>query len=255
MPAFVNDGLSIHYEVHGSGSPVVMLHGAAVTFAGNFGYCGWIEPMAGRGLQALGMDLRGHGRSATPPDASASGSDAIAKDVIELLDDLAIERASIIGYSIGSQVALHTLHSHPSRFTAAALVATGDGLIGGSPLTFPAMLPNLAEILRRPAFPEDLPPHQAAYWTFAEQMAGDREAVAIAMGGDFSPCTPAEVATIDVPVLVVSGDQDVVLGTGARLAEALPKGRYHEIAGADHFSLATDDAVQREVADFLAEIA
>ena len=254
MPQFENDGLSIHYEVHGSGKPVVMLHGAAVTFAGNFGYCGWVEPMADRGLQALGMDLRGHGHSATPPDASASGSDVIARDVIRLLDDLGIERAAIVGYSIGSQVALHALHTHPSRFIAGALVATGDGLMGVPPLTFPAMLPGLGEILQRPTFPEDLPPHQAAYWTFAEQMAGDRSAVAIAMAGDFSPCTPADVATIDVPVLVVSGDQDVVLGTGPRLADALPQGRYHEIAGADHFSLATDDTVQREVAEFLAEV-
>ena len=254
MPHFVNDGLSIHYEVHGSGKPVVMLHGAAVTFAGNFGYCGWIEPMSGRGLQALGMDLRGHGHSATPPDATSSGSDAIAGDVVALLDRLGIGRAAIIGYSIGSQVALHALHTHPNRFTAGALVATGDGLMGVPPLTFPALLPGLAEILRLPEFPDDLPPHQAAYWTFAEQMAGDRESVAVAMSGDFPACTPEEVASIEVPMLVVSGDKDVVLGTGAALAAALPDGRYHEIAGADHFSLATDDAVQREVAAFLAEV-
>jgi pimeloyl-ACP methyl ester carboxylesterase len=230
-----------------------MLHGAAVTFAGNFGYCGWIEPMADRGLQAVGMDLRGHGHSGTPADASMSGSDAIARDVVALLDHLEIERASILGYSIGSQIALHALHTHPDRFASGVLVATGDGLMGVSPLTFPDLNPRLVETLRRPEFPEDLPPQQAAYWTFAEQMAGDREAVAVAVSGDFSPCTPAEVATIDVPVLVVSGDQDIILGTGARLAETLPKGQYHEIAGADHFSLATDEIVQKEVAAFLAQ--
>jgi pimeloyl-ACP methyl ester carboxylesterase len=55
-----------------------------------------------------------------------------------------------------------------------------------------------------------------------------------------------------VPVLVVSGDQDVVLGTGPRVADALPRGRYLEVAGADHFTLAVNEDVQRAVADFLA---
>lgn len=253
MPTFENDGLALHYEDHGSGSPVVMLHGAAVTFAGNFGYCGWIEPMDAKGLRALGLDLRGHGRSAAPPDASATGSDVIARDVVTLLDRLDIERAAIIGYSIGSAIALHALHTHPERFSAAALVATGDGLIGASALTFPALLPVLIETLRRPEFPGDLPPESAAYWTFAEQMAGDRNAVAMSFSGDFAPCTPAEVASIQIPVLVVSGENDPILGTGAHLAAALPRGVYREIAGADHFSLATDQAVQEMVAEFLAE--
>jgi pimeloyl-ACP methyl ester carboxylesterase len=252
MPNVTSDGVSLYVDVHGSGSPVLMLHGAAVTFAGNFGYCGWIEPMAERGLQAVGLDLRGHGRTDAPPHARASGIDACARDVVAVLDHLDVERAGIVGYSIGSAIALHSLHSYPGRFTAAALVATGDGIIGVPPLTFPALLPRLIETSRRPEFPDDLPPEQAAYWTFGEQIAGNREAVAIAMSGDFSPCTPAEAASIEVPVLVVSGALDPVLGTGARLAEALPKGRYREVAGADHFSLATDESVQREVADFLA---
>ena len=252
MPHLKNDGLSLYYEVHGDGSPVVMLHGAAVTFAGNFGYCGWIEPMAAKGLQAVGIDFRGHGRSDMPPDPAASGIDVIAGDVVALLDQLQIERAAIIGYSIGSTIALHALHTYPSRFTAGALVATGDGIIGVPPLTFPALLPVLVETLNRPTFPDDLPISQAAYWTFAEQMAGDRTAVAMAMSGDFTPCTPEEAASIEVPVLVVSGDQDVVLGTGEHLADTLPHGRYREIPGADHFSLATDENVQKEVAEFLA---
>jgi pimeloyl-ACP methyl ester carboxylesterase len=251
MPHFQNNGLSIHYEVHGSGKPVVMLHGAAVTFAGNFGYCGWVEPMSALGLQAVGVDLRGHGRSDTPPDASASGLDVLAGDAVALLDHLEIERAAVVGYSIGSTIALHALHAYPHRFTAGALVATGDGIIGVPPMTFPVLNPRLIETLRRPEFPADLPVEQAAYWTFAEQMAGDREAVAMMASGDFTPCTPAEAASIDVPVLVVSGETDPVIGTGARLAAALPKGRYHEVPGADHFSLATDDEVQREVAEFL----
>jgi len=253
MPYFVNDGLSLYYEVHGSGPPVVMLHGAAVSFAGNFGACGWIDRMTGRGLQVVGLDSRGHGSSAKVYDSALYGTDVLSSDVIALLDHLAIERASVVGYSIGSAIALHLLHAHPKRFIAGALVATGDGLIGLSPLTFPAILPRLAETLRRPEFPTDLPPHVAVYWTFATQIAGDREAVAAGAGADYPPCAVAEAESVYVPVLVVSGDGDLVLGTGSRLAATIPRGRYFEIAGADHFSLALDESVQTAVAGFLAE--
>ncbi len=252
MPHFENNGLSLYYEVHGSGSPVVMLHGAAVTFAANYGACGWIDPMTSRALQVIGLDFRGHGGSDPPTDKAYSGIDAFARDVVRLLDELDIERGGLVGYSIGSAVALHAQHTYPDRFTAAALVATGDGLIGHPPRSFPEILPLLDETLQRSEFPADLPPHQAMYWTFAEQVAGGRSGVAMGLSGDFSACTPEEAGSIEAPVLVVSGEQDPVLGTGARLAHALPKARYLEIPGADHFSLAIDETVQKEVAAFLA---
>jgi len=251
VPHFENDGLSLYYEVHGTGLPVVMLHGGAVTFAGNYGLCGWIERLTARGLQVVGTDARGHGQSAAPRDPSGSGIAVLSGDVIALLDHLEIDRAAVVGYSIGTTIALHLLHTHPDRFRAGALVATGDGIIGIGPMTFPAILPILVETLERPEFPSDLPSHAAMYWTFAEQVAGNRQGVAMMARGDFTPCAPEEAASIDAPVLVVSGENDPVLGTGARLAHAFPKGRYVEIPGADHFSLAIDETVQSEVVDFL----
>jgi pimeloyl-ACP methyl ester carboxylesterase len=252
VPHFEHDGLSLYYESHGSGRPVVMVHGAAVTFAGNYGICGWIDPMRESGLRVIGMDVRGHGQSDAPRNPADSGLAPLSRDVIALLDHLAIERAAVVGYSIGTTIALHALHSFPRRFRAGALVATGDGIAGLGPITFPAILPTLVETLAHEEHPGHLPPHVAMYWTFATQIAGGRAGVAMMGRGDFTPCTPEEVASIEVPVLVVSGQNDPVLGTGPRLAAALPKGSYVEIPGADHFSLALDPAVQRAVAGFLA---
>jgi pimeloyl-ACP methyl ester carboxylesterase len=252
MPQFSNDGLSLYYEVHGSGLPVVMLHGAAVSFAGNFGACGWIDPLTARGLQVIGLDFRGHGGSDRPLEANLHGTEVLTKDVIALLDHLEIEQASIVGYSIGSTITLHLLHTHPERFRAAALVATGDGIIGEPPRTFPAILPPLVEILGWEELSAEVPPQVAFYWNFAESVGGGRAGIAAALSGEYPPCSPEEAATVEVPVLVVSGDQDVVLGTGPRVADALPRGRYLEVAGADHFTLAVNEDVQRAVADFLA---
>jgi len=252
MTRFVSEGLTHHYEVHGSGRPVVMLHGAGVTFTGNFGVCGWIDRFNDHGFQVIGLDMRGHGESDPPHDPSASGIEPLARDVVALLDHLAVERAAVVGYSIGSAIALHVLHTYPERVRAGALVAAGDGLIGVPPMRFDEMMPGLVDILVRHEYPADLPPHQAMYWTFSTQVAGGRDGVAMMARGDFPPCTPGEAGAIEVPVLVVSGENDPVLGTGARLAESLPKGRYVEIAGGDHFSLAVDESVQNTVAEFLA---
>ncbi|MGH8760403.1 MAG: alpha/beta fold hydrolase [Burkholderiales bacterium] len=252
MPHFVNDGLSLHYEVHGSGRPVVLLHGGTVSFAGNFAAWGWIERLTAQGLQVIGLDFRGHGRSDKPHDTELYGTAALSRDVIALIDHLGIDRASLVGYSIGSAVALHLLHACPGRFGRSVLVATGDGLIGLPPYTFSAVLPCLVAALRQPEFPKDLPSHVAAYWTFATEVGGDRAAAAAAASASYPPCSIEAAASIEVPVLVVSGERDPVLGRGPRLAQALSQGHYVEIAGADHFMLARDEKVQAAVADFLA---
>ena len=252
MPLFSNDDVSLSYEVHGSGHPVVMLHGAAVSFAGNYGACGWIDPMTARGLQVIGLDFRGHGGSDKPEDPALHGTDVLTGDVIALLEHLELDQVSIVGYSIGSTIALHLLHTHSERFRSGALVATGDGIIGHA-RSFPEILPPMVEILGWPEIPADVPPAVAFYYNFAESVGGSRAGVAAALSGAYPPCTPEEAATVDVPVLVVSGDQDVVLGMGPRVAEAIPKSRYLEIAGADHFNLAVNAVVQRAVADFLVD--
>lgn len=251
MSHFSRDGFSIHYETHGSGLPVVLLHGICVSFAGNFGAYGWIERLRGQGLRVIGMDFRGHGQSDKPHDSSAYGTTHLADDVIALLDHLGLDRVSLMGYSLGSVVALHLLHTHPERFTRGVLIATGDGLIGLPPFTQAEIAPKLAQALDRPDYPADLPKHVATYWSFATKVSGDRVAAAAAARADYPPCTLAEAGNVNCPVLVVSGELDPVLGTGPRLAQALPFGRYMEIPGADHFNLTLNEQAQFAVADFL----
>jgi pimeloyl-ACP methyl ester carboxylesterase len=253
MPYFSRDGFSIHHETHGNGPPVVLLHGICVSFAGNFGAYGWIERLCGQGLQVVGMDLRGHGQSDKPHDPSAYGTTHLANDVIALLDHLGLHSVSLMGYSLGSVIALHLLHTHPDRFTRGVLIATGDGLLGLSPYSQAEVAPKLAHALDRPDYPVDLPRHVATYWNFATKVGGDRLAAAAAARAHYPPCTPAEIRHVHCPVLVVSGEQDPVLGTGPRLAQALPHGRYLEIPGADHFNLTLNEQAQKAVATFLCE--
>ena len=69
----------------------------------------------------------------------------------------------------------------------------------------------------------------------------------------YPPLSVAEAQSIKHPVLVVSGDNDKVLGRGPRLAGALGNALYLEVAGADHFSLAADETVKDAVGTFLVE--
>jgi len=198
------------------------------------------------------LDFRGHGGSDKIHDASAYGTSKLAGDVVALLDHLAIDRAALVGYSLGSVIALRLLHDSPQRCGPSVLVATGDGLIGIPPYTIDEVATQLREALARPDFPADLPSHVAAYWTFATTVGGDREAALAAASASCPSCSTEAAAKIAVPVLVVSGECDPVLGRGPRLAQAIPHGRYVEIPGADHFMLARDASVQTAIAEFLA---
>jgi pimeloyl-ACP methyl ester carboxylesterase len=251
VPHFTNEGLKLHYEVHGKGAPVLLLHGGTVSFERNFAMFGWIEALNARGMQVIGLDFRGHGKSDKPHEVAAYGTTNLAGDVLALLDHLKLRRVAIVGYSIGSAIALHLLHTHPGRFSKAALVATGDGLLGHLPHTFAVVLPFLAVALPRPVYPADLPSHVAAYWKFVTETGGDRQALAAFASARYPPLAAEEAAKIETPVLVVSGGHDLVLGRGPRVAKALAHGSYLEVAGADHFSLAADESVQVAIAEFL----
>lgn len=252
MPMTQSKSVGIHYEVHGTGWPVVLLHGGTVNFQANYAAFGWIKALNDRGLQVIGLDFRGHGKSEKPHDPASYGTANLANDVLSVLDHLGIAQASLVAYSIGTVVALHLMQSQPARFARAALVATGDGLIGVPPHTFESLLPALALVLDRTTYPKDQPRHLAAYWNFIEASSGDRTALRALAMASYPSLSETAVAAISIPTLVVSGESDLVLGQGQRLANALAHGEYRQMPGADHFSLAVDPVVSASVAEFLA---
>ena len=252
MASFQRDGHDIAYEVHGSGAPIVLLHGVTVSFAGNYGVWGWPQRLNKLGYQVIGMDFRGHGKSAKPRDPAAYGTDNLSNDVLALIDHLGHRSVSLIGYSLGSAIALDLLHRAPHRFGPSVLIATGDGLLGHPPFDFSSVCQRLGTALAREQFPDDLPSHESAYWTFALKVGGDRLAALAAVQAQYPPCRDHQARSITAPVLVVSGELDPVLGRGPRLAQAIPHGTYVEVPGADHFALCRDEAALSAVEGFLA---
>lgn len=254
MAHLIRNGNSIHYEVHGEGRPVILLHGICVSFAGNYSGFGWIESLCQQGLQVIGLDFLGHGKSDKPHDPPAYGTHNLAADVMALMDHLQLETASLVGFSMGSVVALHLLHTYPKRFGRSVLIATGDGLLGIPPHTMAETAPQLVRALDSDHYPAELPKHVAAYWNFATKVGGDRLASAAAARAHYPVCTTEAAGRVSAEVLIISGEIDPVLGQGPVVARTLAHGRYVEIPGADHFMLAASDEAKELVKIFLAPI-
>jgi len=104
------NGLKMYYEVHGSGEPVVLLHGAFMTIPNN--WTGWIGELS-KTRKVIAVEMQGHGRTAdTKRDFSYEN---LADDVAALLDYLKIPSADLIGYSMGGGVAMQCAIRHPEK--------------------------------------------------------------------------------------------------------------------------------------------
>ncbi len=114
MP-YANQGeVRIHYEVEGSGRPMVLLHG----FGGSceqFYFMGWIDALRDH-YRLIGIDARGHGESDKPHEPEAYRMDLRVGDVTAVLNQLGIRRAHCLGYSDGGEVALGAAKFDPERF-------------------------------------------------------------------------------------------------------------------------------------------
>jgi pimeloyl-ACP methyl ester carboxylesterase len=121
MPYVANDDLRIHYEVTGSGEPLVLYHGLT-------GSCerwrdtGYVTSLSDENCLIL-IDARGHGGSDKPHDPAANGRLQQAADVVAVLNDLDIATARFWGHSMDGDVALTLGRHHPDRVSA--LIVTG----------------------------------------------------------------------------------------------------------------------------------
>jgi pimeloyl-ACP methyl ester carboxylesterase len=123
-------GVNMYYEVHGSGEPVVLLHGAFMTITNNWD--GWIGELS-KTRKVIAVEMQAHGRTADVPREITYEN--LADDVAALLDHLEIPRADLIGYSMGGGVALQCAIRHPDKVRKAVIISStfrSDGMVAGA---------------------------------------------------------------------------------------------------------------------------
>jgi pimeloyl-ACP methyl ester carboxylesterase len=123
MPTIDRDGTKIHYEVHGSGPPLILTHGYSSTSAM---WQGQIEALAKR-HRLIVWDMRGHGQSDYPDDPAAYSEALTVGDIAALLDQVGAAKAIVGGLSLGGYMSLAFYRAHPERVSALLIIDTGPG--------------------------------------------------------------------------------------------------------------------------------
>ena len=251
------DGLKLYYEIHGGGAPLILMHGGL----GSIEMFGATLPALASGRQVIAVDLQAHGGTA---DIDRPLSfDTMSEDIAGLLKYLGIEKADVMGYSLGAGVALRTTVNHPGVVKKLVVLSTPYKHDGWYPEIRAAMEqigPGLAEQMKpSPLYqqyakvaprPED--------WPLLVSKVGKL----VRTDYDWSQ----DVAAIKAPTMLVFGDADSVqpqhtveffqlLGGGKRDGgwdgSGISNARLAVLPGVTHYNIAESPGLVPTVVPFL----
>ncbi|NNE25164.1 MAG: alpha/beta hydrolase [Rhizobiales bacterium] len=245
MPHFDSDGVQIAYEVAGEGDPVLLIHGFASTSAINWVSTGWLKMLTEAGRQVIMIDNRGHGDSEKLYDPGSYEAPQMAEDSRRLLDHLAIERADVMGYSMGARITTFLAINRPQRVRSAVIAGMAGNIFKGvetSEVIADALLTENVDGIALPA--------AKAFRLFADRTGGDRQALAACMRAGRPALSHEALATISCPVLVVAGDDDPIAGPVGPLVDAIPGAAGLTLPGRDHMKAVGDMTYKRGVIAF-----
>jgi pimeloyl-ACP methyl ester carboxylesterase len=250
MPSFRNGDVEIAFLDEGQNNPkaepIVLVHGFASTKEVNWVNPGWVRTLTGAGRRAIALDNRGHGASSKLYDPAAYHTSAMMEDVRALLDHLGIERADVMGYSMGARIAAFMAVYHPERVRSLILGGIGIRLVDGVGLP-----ESIAEAMEAPSVAAVGNRTGRVFRGFAEQTKSDLRALAACIRGSRQTLTREQVAGIRAPTLVAVGTKDDVAGSAHELAALIPGARVLDIPERDHMLAVGDKVFKTGVLDFL----
>lgn len=195
------NGVQLYYQVHGSGQPLILLHGGI----GAIEMFGPVLPMLATGRQVIAVDLQAHGRTA---DVERPISlEAMADDIGALIQHLGLGKADVMGYSMGGGVAVQTAIRYPDRVRKLIAVSIPYKRSGW----YPEIIAGMEGMGPAAAEPMKQTPMYALYAQIAPRVE-DWPVLLTKMGDmlrkdyDWSD----QVSQIQLPTLLVVGDADSV---------------------------------------------
>lgn len=230
------NGIDTYYEVSGEGEPIIVLHGAHM----NIDTMGGIIPALAKTRKVYVPEFQGHGRS-EDVDRPITYEN-LADDVAAFMDAVGLETADIFGYSMGAAAGLKLAIRHPEKvdqLIAASVAFDIEGMQPEYKAFIPQMTPAIFEPFR--AQWQALAPNPDGYDAFIEKM--------IAL--EHEPLQwEADVKALETPVLVITGDADVMtlehsvalfrlLGGGVMgdMGQPLPKSRLAVLPATAHTAI------------------
>lgn len=244
---FTSETVSLAFIDEGEGDPILLIHGFASNHRINWLSTGWLTTLLEAGRRVIALDNRGHGASDKLYDPESYGTPVMADDAVRLLDHLDIERADIMGYSMGARITAFTGLQHPQRVRSCVLSGLGSGLVKGVGAPGP-----IAEALLAPSVDDVATETGRMFRIFADQTGSDRRALAACITASRQTLSADELADLKAPVLVAVGTDDHIGGSAEDLARLIPGAEAFAIAGRDHMKAVGDRSHKAAVLDFLA---
>jgi pimeloyl-ACP methyl ester carboxylesterase len=172
----------------------------------------------------------------------------MASDIMALMDHLKIDRADVMGYSLGSRMTAVLALEAPQRLRSIILGGIGIGMItGGGPGE------NVATALEAPALDDVSDPVGRTFRAFADQTRSDRRALAACLRGSRRLMTREEAERIAVPTLIAVGTTDEIAGSARALGEIIQGSTVLDIPNRDHMRAVGDKVYKAGVVDFLSQ--
>jgi pimeloyl-ACP methyl ester carboxylesterase len=190
----------MYYEIHGTGQPLVLLHGAFSAIGTSFGK---LLPELAKSRQVIAFELQAHGRTADIDRPLTI--EGMADDVAAALQALGIQQADVLGYSMGSDVALQLVIRHPDVVRKLVLASASYTLSGIHPGLMEGLGEMKPEMMYGSPWHEEytlIAPHPEDFSKlFAKKTQMDRQ---------FQDIPAETIRAIKAPTLLIIGDSDLI---------------------------------------------
>ena len=255
---FISNGVKIHYFAAGEGEPVILIHGFAAS-----AYANWVLPGVFADLskhyRVIALDNRGHGTSGKPHEIEKYGPEMV-EDVVRLLDHLKIQKAHIIGYSMGGFITGALVIQHPDRLLSATMGGAGWSQPDDNHAVIEAVAKSLEKgkgiaPLMKALSPPDRPPLTEEDIRSRNQMimfANDPLALAACIRGMLHlHITREQLVNNKVPVLAIIGEKDPLKKGVDAMEGVMSNLKVVVVKGADHMTTFRSAVFKQALNDFL----
>ncbi len=246
MQKFNSAGVEIAFSDEGQGAPVLLIHGFASNGRVNWQATGWTKVLLEAGYRVIAIDNRGHGESEKLYDTEQYSAPVMADDAARLLRHLGIERAAVMGYSMGARISAFLCLQHPALVSRAVFAGLAERMVLGVPGA-----ETIADGLLAATARDVVDAGARSFRIFAENTKSDLKALSACMRSSRVKIKAEALAGISCPVLVVAGEVDDVAGPVQPLVDLIPGAKGVVLPGRNHMNAVGDVGYKRAVLGFL----